>query len=218
MIRPLILLVTLVVMGAATNVLTAWGCTVWSSLGFAPNQPLATAWPIETPRHWPAPTAMTALRGFGVQRTTWQSFPSMRAPSTRQRIVGGPRMNGQAATVTIHLAGWPMRSLRAVEMTEGFANDARPTGVQPSTWREGIVIAGMPAWTKIHGRQRIPIDPLWTGAAVNTGVYALAWGAAWFGLFGWRRVRRRRRTSRGLCPACGYDARGADTCPECGAR
>lgn len=217
MIRTLIVVLMLVVLGVLTNVLVAWGCTVWSSLGFVPNQPLATEWPMDVPETWQRPTTMTALRGFGVERTTWQSFPTMGLRLTQPRTVGGERRSGRAAKVTIHRAGWPMRSLRAIEMTEGFAGDVRPAGVRASVWREGIVVSGMPGWTKIHGRQRLPVEPVWVGSAVNTGAYALGWGAAWFGVFGWRGLRRRWRERRGLCPSCGYDAGEAERCPECGA-
>jgi hypothetical protein len=44
-------------------------------------------------------------------------------------------------------------------------------------------------------------------------------GAAAPGHILWRQRRARRRLKRGLCPACGYDLRGAahERCPECGA-
>lgn len=65
----------------------------------------------------------------------------------------------------------------------------------------------------------LPLDPVWPGLASNTLAYG---GAAWALLasptivslvFG----RARRRERLGLCVACGYDRRGLDRCPECGA-
>jgi hypothetical protein len=55
--------------------------------------------------------------------------------------------------------------------------------------------------------------PFWSVAAV-TGLLPLAWVATRLR----SRVRRRRLTDQGFCPACGYDLRATpDRCPECGA-
>ena len=57
-------------------------------------------------------------------------------------------------------------------------------------------------------RQRYYYLPAWALCLV-TGIAPAAWAVG--------RVRRRLRSRRGLCPACGYDLRAAEgRCPECG--
>ena len=61
-----------------------------------------------------------------------------------------------------------------------------------------------PAW-----QIRVPFWPLF---ALTAPIPAL-----WLASRGYRRVRKGRRRSRGLCPACGYDLRASpNRCPECG--
>jgi hypothetical protein len=66
---------------------------------------------------------------------------------------------------------------------------------------------------------------LWSGvglaASAAAGIGAWAWSLGWVprAVHAWRRRRGRRRLSRGLCPACGYELLGSEAaaCPECGA-
>jgi hypothetical protein len=58
---------------------------------------------------------------------------------------------------------------------------------------------------------RYIIVPYWSLTCAFALLPALAAGT-W-----WRRLRRRRSTRRGMCPACGYDLRATPgRCPECG--
>jgi hypothetical protein len=58
-----------------------------------------------------------------------------------------------------------------------------------------------------------PNGVLWTGFAINTLLYA---GIVWLMFAAPFVLRRRRRITRGLCPACAYPTGASDLCSECG--
>jgi len=62
----------------------------------------------------------------------------------------------------------------------------------------------------------LPYRPIWTGAVLNTLLFA---SVVWLILFLPGVVRRMERRRLGRCEVCGYDLRGAGhgVCPECGA-
>ncbi len=63
----------------------------------------------------------------------------------------------------------------------------------------------------------LPLRPIWIGLVVDAAVYATSLGMLMC-LFSY--LRRRVRSWRGFCGACGYDLRGdlLSGCPECGWR
>jgi len=64
-----------------------------------------------------------------------------------------------------------------------------------------------------EGWDRLPVQPLWLGFAVNTAFYAAILSLLTAGLFA---LRGLLRTGRGLCPACAYPRGESDVCSECG--
>jgi hypothetical protein len=61
---------------------------------------------------------------------------------------------------------------------------------------------------------RLPVVPALPGFVVDVSFYAALSWLLFFAPFTLRRVVRARR---GRCLKCGYDMRGLDACPECGA-
>ena len=59
----------------------------------------------------------------------------------------------------------------------------------------------------------LPLQPLWPGFAINTIFYA---AVLWLPVAGLSALRRRRRSKRGLCPACAYPVGNSAVCTECG--
>lgn len=94
--------------------------------------------------------------------------------------------------------GWPFRAFRSYEdVNRG----------------NGTVLTLNPSRPFPEGR--VAWRPMWRGFALNSAIYAVAWGVLLVPVshfFG----RARRRAARGLCPVCGYDVRGSDSCTECG--
>jgi hypothetical protein len=134
---------------------------------------------------------------------------SYRLPSWAIRP--GPEKDPQA--IVTYAWGWPARALCGTEFRHlNYAGDGKYLGHTETlsgflTTRNGIL-------GDAHGA--LPVRPYWFGFAVDTlayGALALAMIAA-PGM-----VRRRVRSWRGRCVACGYDLKGAGSgvCPECGA-
>ena len=84
-------------------------------------------------------------------------------------------------------------------------------------WDVGVPVPGVLAGEAMTGS---PVSPwIWWGVLLNSVVYGLPFAGVWYaGKAGVRRARRALRRRRGRCPACGYDVRGVDRCPECGGR
>jgi hypothetical protein len=84
------------------------------------------------------------------------------------------------------------------------------------TFRTGIVIRdGNPLRANQNQMCSLPLVPVWPGFAVDVAFWG---GLSWLLLFAPFTFRRFIRTRRNRCPTCGYDTRGLDTCPECGAK
>lgn len=101
--------------------------------------------------------------------------------------------------------GWPMRCLYAETVT-----------VSTATGEQGFAVRG---WMPMFGRS-VPYAPRWFGLFANTIFYSTF---VFVLLSVVRRIRRRARRDRELCPQCKYDLRAAlvsqsttVTCPECG--
>ncbi len=118
--------------------------------------------------------------------------------------------------VVMARAGWPWRTMEA---TARWDPSDRAWGER--TW-SGAILLPQRAGTVSLGPTRsvppiervLPLRPLpWRFVASTLVIGAVLLGAPALG----RALRRAMRVRRGLCGACGYDARGLAICPECGA-
>jgi hypothetical protein len=84
-----------------------------------------------------------------------------------------------------------------------------------SVWWRGLAIRehSGSGWVRMRPTS-LPLMPLWPGFAIDVALHAVLSWLLCFAPFTLRRVLRARR---GRCLGCGYDMRGLDACPECGA-
>lgn len=220
-------------LGVLTTVAVAWGLAAWvpqrglkrrsNVISEASNSPGGTV-----KKAMPVYVATFEFSRTGMVRREWKSgYPAhsalweelhpeseiaLKVPVRQDRSWGRlPRVLAgdlsKAGSGGEDARGWPMLSMWC-ELEE-----ALPSGMQT---RGGIAVSAMAEATPGSARV-LPLWPIWRGFAVDSGVFAVAWGVAIpMALFGRGVVRRRR----GRCAACGYDRRGefAVPCPECGAR
>lgn len=125
------------------------------------------------------------------------------------------RKDGPYVQRRIEIRGWPMPAM-------WWALEAAPNpyGYWPLEAMNGLVISK--TW---QGPVReypgdkpfvLPLLPAGLGFLVDAAFYGVLWTIPLLAIPAWRRARRR---SRGLCPLCGYDLKGAGPgapCPECG--
>lgn len=185
------------VAGAAINVGVAWWIAAtakpqvvgqWGTIG--------GPWLSAAPDGWPE----LSSAAYGYQDRGWWASGQAFAPDPA---------GGQGFRMSWFISGWPRPSMQAV-WHDRVAPGAVPTSVPPRN---------RPAATGLFALSggAPPLTPRWPGFAANTLLYAAIVGvvAGLVMLIG--PLRRRRRVRRGLCPRCGYDLAGLETCPECGA-
>lgn len=93
-------------------------------------------------------------------------------------------------------------SIRDGGVRHGWLWSAEKDGVTPTSLRAIV----------------LPLQPMWSGLALNTAFYAVVALALWFVIRAPMLLRRSWRTAHRRCARCGYDmTHSPDTCPECGA-
>jgi hypothetical protein len=98
-------------------------------------------------------------------------------------------------------AGIPFRAF------EGSAWAIHTAPAAKREWLEGAITLG-------PNDAVIPMTIRWHGLVLNTVAFSLI---LWITPAGLRTARRRHRTAKGRCPACGYPAGPTAVCSECGA-
>lgn len=157
---------------------------------------------------WTAVDAESAIERFAAWHGLAVAYtPGARPPESDPRLlpawarVGQPIATQEAAPGAMHLEialGWPMRAL-SMRVGMGDAHEG------------GLVrrVNSARFWA-------LPATIIPGGFAVNT---LLAASIVLLGVEGFSFVRRRVRSARGRCAACGYDRVGlgvGEACPECG--
>ena len=136
------------------------------------------------------------------RRGRWSAHDRAGLTLARGHVIVGVTENWTAAP-----EGWRRRDLSPAE-AEGVGYMV-PRGAWNAAgfWYErGVRTAG--PFGPVHRPYWWAAFPLWAPTVV-TAICPAVWLAA--------RVRARRRTAAGLCPACGYDLRATPgRCPECG--
>jgi hypothetical protein len=127
----------------------------------------------------------------------------------RQQLHGIRRKANRTLELRV-AAGWPMRSVQGLVPAGTPSLGSRAIELYPDG-RAFCVARTMGGKQFVRA---LPYKPLVLGFAVNAAFYAAILGLL-FAAPG--RVRRRRRSKRGLCPKCAYPAGASEVCTECGA-
>jgi hypothetical protein len=192
--------------GAVVNVVVAWGLfgvewrrTAANGIAFHGVRPMHA---VAGPNGWGSPVNQLARHATGVD-WRWDIYL---ADDQGGAVATEPRVN-RALSVC---AGFPMRSLRAVALSDA---DDQPKGTVVTP----VVSRYVGGWPLDPGRHwlMLPYGVMPLGFAVNTVAYG---GLLLLAAFAWRAIvhRRSRRLARGLCPRCKYAIADLPTCPECG--
>ena len=159
------------------------------------------------PRVLPTERAIAALDGAERLSSTSEAEDRLAFLQDFGRDAADASMLGPNHQLIWVAGGWPSRSVQYLRThsTDGGPYDER-IGCIPG--RAGILQA-------FRGFDTIPYEPVWSGIALNTPLYALPWLLVLSLLvFGKPGLRRRRNQ----CLRCSYslDDLTAGRCPECG--
>jgi hypothetical protein len=216
--------------GAATNVVVAWGLAISGSMEWLDVPPIQTfslasdaAWLRPVPAGWPPPQ-----QGSGFESRWWRyrSLVAERWPDDRS-IFGRPGpADGQYDTWTLNenRYGWPRKSLATWGTSEEHELSAMVVGPSGIKWTRTPVGAPVPgrlhaAWVlpfEYGSKLALPLRPAFPGFGFNTVFYG---ALAWMVVRGPVLLQRWRRRRTGRCIRCGYNLAGlppATPCPECG--
>ena len=223
-------------LGAAINILVAWGCVLWSPASAGPLPPLSTSLAVDrreperAEEAWGPAESSRVFAGFGYTELDqlWvlrKAADGSFGPMGREEFAELRRQN--------NLAGIPPRpiKLRIVTLRRGAAGwpwpalQWRTSGSKPLPPLADATLSGrlrepllstnvLRGYLGIHTDRSIPLWPAWPGTVLNTLLFAVLVGIAARGIAQLRRHLRRRR---GLCPHCAYPIGISPVCAECGA-
>jgi hypothetical protein len=187
-----------VLIGAAATVGVAWGLFLTPPEVSDGEPAHASEWPIRVPASWPSQPQQSeqsteVVRCFG----RWIFYGDGWRPDPQCECI-----------LNVYRSGWPALALQSFSGRAALypGLDERAEGLPTPRWLARLSpAAGI----------LLPSRPLWPGFALDTAFYAAIALTLWSAP---PAIRRRLRHSRGHCPACGYDLKGAPsaTCPECG--
>ncbi len=208
----LIVIVLLLLAGAAINHGVAWACAAWS----APAND-------DTPdfsmgrRADGSFRATTTRRTFGHTRENYGVFANLTLdPTNTYTLAAEWKLN--AGHYCESRVGWPLRAFRCrnnrdVEMRIGRSKTAISRRYAMPT-SGGIKLTPFSTGSAASAWRALPYQPIWPGVIANTLFYCVLLAGA---LFGPAHVQRAARRSRGVCPKCAYPAGQSAACSECGA-
>ncbi len=172
-LRRLALAATL---GAAASIATAWALAIWSpftSGSLPPESPLILGYPAMIPGPYPGMDGWWAT-GRGVGTSSFVLFGARGSEGEFHYWQG-------SHTPSYYWAGWPAKCLESVVTSI-------PAG--PYTSREltrwdlpsreilhrGLATNDLPPWLRAQPERRIPLNPLWSGLAIDTALFGtLSW-------------------------------------------
>jgi hypothetical protein len=215
---PLGILAWALLLGLVTSLLIAWGAVLrrdtdsWESNLFSDGEPFGvasdeSAQPDMLSTFRLSTLGVTAIRGFfepaGATNLKDSPVSDVLPPSIapwRRDLFDDRTQSIGRAWFTLYAAGWPLSCVDGSDFEEAW----------PEPVRFGLV-----SIDEGSTRRVMPIRPRPLALIANT----IAWSAPWLiVLLLPRKLRSRRRRTRGYCPACGYDLRAdySRPCPECG--
>ncbi len=222
--RRLLIIAIFLLLGFMSSVLVAWSCSQ-SALGSPIEQPMRDSdravWRAQRQIGWPIePYNRGKFQAFGY---TYEVVSGMSRFSTeasentdgdaRQSVGVDPADSWLKGIFKEWRAGWPLPcAQRHAWLTMG-RNVPPDHAFSPGYVETGLVMLPTNGWLGRLPQQRLPIEPMWTGFAVNTLFYA---AILWLLIAGPFALRRLLRLRRGLCPKCAYPMGDSSVCTECG--
>ena len=191
-------LVVFLLLGAIINVAVAWV--------FAWKYPTyLSAYDSNIPPHMSQAelASVVAIYGYdvvGPTRAHERHWCGARLVSVYDPVRGAISGGKLRPATFLGFFGWPMHSM-TVEIWFPYADGMNGILLKTVSKSHGTVV-----WS-------LPLRPIWPGFAINTIFYAVI---LWLPFAAFGRSRRRRRTKRGLCPACAYPVGTNPVCTECG--
>ena len=198
-VRRVVVVAALLVGGAVVNVAVVWGCVIFVKAGPTVAPAAIPDVPVTLHPEWEPSLTYQVSSSVGRRCEVWLNHTLGRYPGQTSR--GG--------TVVVDSFGWPIVSLRRVELLTSIRKFEEWSGAR----RPGVVVPWLSGVRDPHRPIRFPVDIVPLAFAANTLFYAFLMAAPWLV---WKLVRWVRRPRMGLCRACGYDVRGLAMCPECG--
>jgi hypothetical protein len=210
-------------LGVATTVLVAWGCSLWAPLGPSTNY----GGPCPTD-----PARCAKFLGPAVEYAdpTWLRPEPATVVIYIKEVALGAGVNVTRLTVAredlssrgssdvgLWRAGWPLPALRCAVRVQDWDDRKRrdwPGAVNAPWWLGPRPIRPLDPLGFFMRARPLPLRPEPVGFLINS----VMWGSLAFSMPMLASIRHAIRCRRNHCPACGYDLSGSTTgtCPECG--